>query len=214
MDNIVKVRILGTEFKVSTDNGAEHAERIAAAVDAKTKEIMGDDQYLPSTRVALIAAMDFCESELKYRRVAMKLKKRLEKATEELDRSSAGDSGYFEEITALEEKLAASEKELAARDAEIASLKEDLSLLDGYRESLAVKEKDLEAALRINGEMETALKAAEDKIAELTADIDESDFDLDGDEDDDVIIPGYLDDGTQEEPDGNIENPFGLDFGD
>lgn len=74
MDNIVKIRILGTEFKVYTEEGEEHAKRIAAAVDAKTREIMGEDQYAPSTRVALIAAMDFCESEIKYHRIATKLK--------------------------------------------------------------------------------------------------------------------------------------------
>lgn len=212
MDNIVKVRILGTEFKVSTDKGEEHAVRIAEAVDAKAREIMEDDQYLPSTRAALIAAMDFCESELKYRRVAMKLKKRLEKATEELERSPLGDSGYLEEITVLEEKVASAEKTAAKKDDEIASLKEELALLEGYRERLAATEKELEEAYKINGELENALKAAEDRVSEYTADIDESDFDLEEDDDDDVIIPGYLD-GDDEQSEGNVENPFGLDFG-
>ena len=139
MDNIVKIRILGTEFKVYTEEGEEHAKRIAAAVDAKTREIMGEDQYAPSTRVALIAAMDFCESEIKYHRIATKLKKRLEKATEELDKLSkgAGDGDYIEEITSLEEKLAAAEKTVKAKEDEISLLKEDLASLEEYRRDLA-----------------------------------------------------------------------------
>ena len=226
MDNIVKIRILGTEFKVYTEEGEEHAKRIAAAVDAKTREIMGEDQYAPSTRVALIAAMDFCESEIKYHRIATKLKKRLEKATEELDKLSkgAGDGDYIEEITSLEEKLAAAEKTVKAKEDEIALLKEDLASLEEYRRDLAAKEKELETALKINGELEDALKKAETKIAELSADIEDDDFDFDEEPDEksdepedeeDIIIPGYLDEPEyqSEDEDSQIENPFGLDFG-
>ena len=103
-------------------------------------------------------------------------------------------------------------------------MKEDLASLEEYRRDLAAKEKELEDALKINDELEAALKKAETKIAELTADIEDDDFDFDEDfeekneepeDDSDIIIPGYLDEPEEqvEDEDSQIENPFGLDFG-
>lgn len=260
MDSVVTIRILGTEFKVISTDGEERAKRVAAAVDAKTREISHDDTGAPTTKVALIAAMDFCEAAMKYHRIASKLKKRLEKNEAELERLSRGngEEEYIEEITSLEDKLAEKEKEIRKAEEQIAVLKEDLAMMESYRLKLAEKEKEIESLTRINNELDEALRAAEKRLtleADDDGELDDEDLDSfagldefsvktdetgfsdkpsDGEDysendtsddeeedEDDIIIPGYLDsdnDGSQvpendEYGESQIENPFGLDFG-
>lgn len=259
MDNIVKIRIFGNEFKVISPDGEEHAKKIAAAVDAKIRDIISDDPGASTSKVALIASMDFCESEMKYHHIALKLKRRLIRSEEEVSRLARGNNEeeYLEEITALEENLAAREKELKKKTDEILLLKEDLAAAEGYRLSLSEKEKEINSLMKINAELDAALKKAENRIAEfenMSAEIDddfdnydiadfedgEPDYDTEDGKnrvllnenaksyeeaeesyaDDDIIIPGYLDDENQtsdyneeNENQNLIENPFGLDYG-
>ena len=273
MDSVVKIRILGTEFLVLSTDGEDRAKKVAAAVDLKTKEIMVDDPGAPTTKIALIAAMDFCEAEMRYHRIATKLKKRLLRDEAEIARLSRGnvEEEYLEEITELEEKLAGKDRELRKKEEEISILREDLKMTETYRLSLSEREKEIESLTRINAELDEALKRAEKRISEIEsadvgldddlenfADFDDPDLgegeeglfrrekkvaekqDLDDspigvdnadnggenekedndESDDDIIIPGYLDDpeeGSQiprneDYENDPIENPFGLDF--
>lgn len=187
MENAVKIRILGIEFAVTSPDGALHAKNVAAAVNAKTEEITADDPGLSTSKAAIIAAMDFCESEMKFHRIALKLKKRILKNEEELSRLYKNSDGeaYEKEISSLKSRLSEKEKELKKRAEELLILKEDVAKTEEYKRTISEKERETELLSRKNAELEKELEEAQNRLAEMKEaygdPIIDDDFELDDD---------------------------------
>lgn len=89
MDKIYNVKIANMELQIYSGETKEYTETVAAEVDDKIKEIMGDNLSISVVTAALLAAMDFCDELNKYRQGADNMRIQLKAYMDEAGKASA-----------------------------------------------------------------------------------------------------------------------------
>ena len=89
MDKIYSVKIANMELQIYSSETQEYTESIAAEVNEKISEIMGDNLSISIITAALLAAMDYCDELNKFKAGADNMRMQLKAYMDEASKAAA-----------------------------------------------------------------------------------------------------------------------------
>ena len=84
MKRPVEVSIMGQKFMVRSDSNEDYILEISKFVDEKVNEVIQTTKSVPSTNVALLAAMNIADEFMKYRQVKKTAAEKVEKKIKDM----------------------------------------------------------------------------------------------------------------------------------
>jgi cell division protein ZapA len=129
MENRVKVRIIGREYTLITENSTEYTQDLAGKLDSKMNEMLSESKTLSGIDVAILAALDAMDEAAKASENADNIRLQLgeymtsaDKSRQKADSAKKEISALQKRISELEEALAQSETKPAQKDAKPAQI--------------------------------------------------------------------------------------------
>lgn len=126
MENRVKVRIIGREYTLITENSPEYTQNLAGKLDSKMNEMLSASKTLSGIDVAILAALDAMDEASKAAESADNIRLQIgeymtsaDKARQKFESGKKEISALQKKISELEEKLAQSEAKPAQNHAKV-----------------------------------------------------------------------------------------------
>lgn len=119
MENRVKVRIIGREYTLVTENSAEYTQELAGKLDSKMNEMLSSSKTLSGIDVAILAALDAMDDAAKASENVDNIRIQLGEYMTSADKARQKADSAKKEITALQKRI--SELEATAALYETAS---------------------------------------------------------------------------------------------
>lgn len=113
MENRVKVRIIGREYTLITENSPEYTQDLAGKLDSKMNEMLSASKTLSGIDVAILAALDAMDDAAKASENADNIRLQLGEYMTSADKSRQKADSAKKEISALQKKIAELEEKLA-----------------------------------------------------------------------------------------------------
>ena len=115
----VTVRINDADYPIAGDEPAEYIHRLAIYVDEKIRAIKKNNQYLTSSEVPVLTALNIADDFFKARELAIARKKEVENLEQETDRLKDLES----EVSKLKEESEVKEEIIEELKSELAKYK-------------------------------------------------------------------------------------------
>ena len=122
MENRVKVRIIGREYTLITENSPEYTQNLAGKLDSKMNEMLSASKTLSGIDVAILAALDAMDEASKAAESADNIRLQIGeymKARQKFESGKKEISALQKKISELEEKLSHSESKPAQSHAKV-----------------------------------------------------------------------------------------------
>lgn len=126
MENRVKVRIIGREYTLITENSPEYTQNLAGKLDSKMNEMLSASKTLSGIDVAILAALDAMDEASKADESADNIRLQIgeymtsaDKARQKFESGKKEISALQKKISELEEKLSHSESKPAQSHAKV-----------------------------------------------------------------------------------------------
>ncbi len=126
MENRVKVRIIGREYTLITENSPEYTQNLAGKLDSKMNEMLSASKTLSGIDVAILAALDAMDEASKAAESADNIRLQIgeymtsaDKARQKFESGKKEISALQKKISELEEKLSHSESKPAQSHAKV-----------------------------------------------------------------------------------------------
>lgn len=105
MENKVKVRIIGREYTLGTDNSPEYTANLAEELDAKMNSMLSQTASLSGLDVAILCALDAMDECSKAAANADNIRLQLGEYVAAADRAQANAETYKKEISHLKKRI-------------------------------------------------------------------------------------------------------------
>ncbi len=105
MENRVKVRIIGREYTLITENSPEYTQGLAGALDSKMNEMLSASKTLSGIDVAILAALDAMDEAAKSSENADNIRLQLGEYMTSADKSRQKAESAKREISALQKRI-------------------------------------------------------------------------------------------------------------
>ena len=115
MENKVKVKILGREYTLGTDNTPEYTQNLAAELDRKMNEMLAEAGSLSGIDVAILCALDAMDDSRKAAANADNIRLQLGEYVAAANRAQASAESSKREITALKRRIEELEDRLSQK---------------------------------------------------------------------------------------------------
>ncbi len=116
----ITVKVCGNEFNILSEDSVEYTQKVASAVDKKMRMILEASPYASITKVAILAALDFCDLS--------------KKMTEQGDSMRTQIREYLEDSQKAREEADDARKETERLKAEIETLRQRLAEKDAKKQ--------------------------------------------------------------------------------
>ncbi len=120
MENRVKVRIIGREYTLITENSPEYTQDLAAKLDSKMNEMLSASKTLSGIDVAILAALDAMDEAFKAAESADNIRLQLGEYMTSADKARQKFESGKKEISALQKKISELEERLSQSEAKLA----------------------------------------------------------------------------------------------
>ncbi len=117
MENRVKVRIIGREYTLITENSPEYTLDLAGKLDSRMNEMLSASKTLSGIDVAILAALDAMDEAAKASENADNIRLQLGEYMTSADKSRQKADSAKKEISALQKKISELEEQLAQSEA-------------------------------------------------------------------------------------------------
>ncbi len=117
MENRVKVRIIGREYTLITENSPEYTQDLASKLDSKMNEMLSASKTLSGIDVAILAALDAMDEASKAAENADNIRLQLGEYMTSADKARQKFESGKKEISALQKKISELEAKLAQSEA-------------------------------------------------------------------------------------------------
>ncbi len=117
MENRVKVRIIGREYTLITENSTEYTQDLASKLDSKMNEMLSASKTLSGIDVAILAALDAMDEASKAAENADNIRLQLGEYMTSADKARQKFESGKKEISALQKKISELEAKLAQSEA-------------------------------------------------------------------------------------------------
>ncbi len=105
MENKVKVRIIGREYTLGTDNTADYTAALAGELDAKMNAMLSESGSLSGIDVAILCALDAMDECRRAQANADNIRLQLGEYVASADRARANAEGYKKEVSSLKKRI-------------------------------------------------------------------------------------------------------------
>ena len=105
MKNRVKVRIIGREYTLGTDNTPEYTAAIAEELDSKMNTMLAASRTLSGIDVAILCALDALDESKKAITNADNIRLQLGEYVAAADRAQTSAEVYKKEVAALKRRI-------------------------------------------------------------------------------------------------------------
>ena len=105
MENKVKVRIIGREYTLGTDNSPEYTLNLAEELDDKMNAMLSETKTLSGIDVAILCALDAMDEAQKASANADNIRLQIGEYVSAADRAQASVETYKKEISALKKRI-------------------------------------------------------------------------------------------------------------
>lgn len=105
MKNKITVNIANQSYTIVADESDEYIQKLSNMVDKKMKEILNTNDRTSVTMAAVLAALDFCDENLKNQKTSDNLRGQLKKYYDDAIKSRNEAEDAKKEISKLEEKI-------------------------------------------------------------------------------------------------------------
>ncbi len=120
MENRVKVRIIGREYTLITENSSEYTQDLAAKLDSKMNEMLSASKTLSGIDVAILAALDAMDEAFKAAESADNIRLQLGEYMTSADKARQKFESGKKEISTLQKKISELEERLSQSEAKLA----------------------------------------------------------------------------------------------
>lgn len=117
MENKIKVRIIGREYTLGTDNSPEYTLDLAQELDRKMNEMLAAARTLSGIDVAILCALDAMDDSRKATENADNIRLQLGEYVASADRAQQSVENSKKEIAALKRRIEELEDRLDQRSA-------------------------------------------------------------------------------------------------
>ena len=115
MENKVKVRIIGREYTLGTDNTPEYTLELAGKLDKRMNEMLAASKTLSGIDVAILSALDAMDEAAKASANADNIRLQLGEYVTSADKSRQRYESAKREIAALKKRIEELETRLTAK---------------------------------------------------------------------------------------------------
>ena len=105
MENKVKVRIIGREYTLGTDNSPDYTRNLAEELDRKMNDMLSESRTLSGIDVAILCALDAMDEALKASANADNIRLQLGEYVASAERSQLSAENSKKEISALKRRI-------------------------------------------------------------------------------------------------------------
>lgn len=105
MANKVKVRIIGRDYTLGTENSVEYTQKIAAELDRKMNEMLAQSGSLSGIDVAILCALDAMDESCRAATNADNIRLQLGEYVASAARAHAGAESAKKEIQSLKKRI-------------------------------------------------------------------------------------------------------------
>ena len=112
MQNKVKVRIIGREYTLGTDNSEEYTLSLAAELDARMNSMLSESGSLSGIDVAILCALDAMDDLKRASANADNIRLQLGEYVASADRARSNAESYKKEISSLKKRIEELEERL------------------------------------------------------------------------------------------------------
>ena len=105
MENKVKVKIIGREYTLGTDNSPEYTLNLAEELDEKMNGMLSESQTLSGLDVAILCALDAMDEARRSAADADNIRLRLGEYVSAANRAQSGAESHRKEISALKKRI-------------------------------------------------------------------------------------------------------------
>lgn len=105
MANKVKVRIIGREYTLGTDNSPEYTVNLAEELNDKMNAMLSETKTLSGIDVAILCALDAMDESHKASANADNIRLQIGEYVSAADRAQASAEIYKKEISALKKRI-------------------------------------------------------------------------------------------------------------
>ncbi len=105
MENKVKVRIIGREYTLGTDNTPEYTQALAAELDEKMNAMLSESRTLSGIDVAILCALDAMDEARRAGANADNIRLQLGEYLSSAERAQASVETYKREISSLKRRI-------------------------------------------------------------------------------------------------------------
>ncbi len=116
MENRVKVRIIGREYTLGTDNSPEYTKALAETLDRKMNNMLSQSKTLSGIDVAILSALDAMEAADKAEKNSDNIRLQLGEYVASSDKDRQSYETSKREIAILKKRIEELEAKLAARN--------------------------------------------------------------------------------------------------
>lgn len=120
MENRVKVRIIGREYTLITENSPEYTLDLAAKLDSKMNEMLSASKTLSGIDVAILAALDAMDEASKASENADNIRLQLGEYMTSADKSRQKADSAKKEISALQKRISELEATVSVCETKLA----------------------------------------------------------------------------------------------
>ena len=117
MENKVKVRIIGREYTLGTDNSPEYTAALAEELNAKMNAMLSESRTLSGIDVAILCALDAMDEARKSSSNADNIRLQLGEYVASADRAQASAESSKKEISVLKRRIEELEDRLNQKSA-------------------------------------------------------------------------------------------------
>lgn len=115
MQNKVKVRIIGREYTLGTDNSPEYTRRLAEELDERMNTMLSETRTLSGIDVAILCALDAMDEAHKSGANADNIRLQLGEYVAAADRAQSSVETYKKEISSLKKRIEELEDRLSQK---------------------------------------------------------------------------------------------------
>ena len=117
MENKVKVRIIGREYTLGTDNSREYTLSLAEELDSKMNAMLSQSKTLSDIDIAILCALEAMDESHRAVANADNIRLQLGEYVSAADRAQSSAEVYKKEIASLKKRIEELEERLAQKTA-------------------------------------------------------------------------------------------------
>lgn len=117
MNNVVKLRIFGKDYLITTEENESYARKLAAMLNQKLEKTTKGASSMSKLDAAVLVALDCVDEAYKASSNLENIRSQIKKYADEASQASAAADEAKKETAALREQIKKLEKELAVRKA-------------------------------------------------------------------------------------------------